>query len=256
MADITTRMRELAEAAADQARAPGAEAAVRRGRRRRRARAAGTAMVVVVLLAGAGWLSGPLRRVATPTVPAASRPAAPATTSPAVTSTTGPGVAGGRVDGIGWTIQRLRVDRGELCATFRIDVAGGERDNICMPLAPTVSAGTGAGFPTGRGRLKPQWVAVAPQVARVRLWYENPGRYSERSDRPATTTPGTKVVRGRVEAGTVESASRFPVRFAVMLIPADAGVTRLAAFDARGRLLCEGDPWAEEYCPRLSPASP
>jgi hypothetical protein len=259
MADIRGGMRELAEAAAGQARAPGAEAAVRRGRRRRRAHTAAAVLALVVLLAGAGWLSGPLRRVATPGVPAASpsaaMPAGPSTTRPAVASAARPGVAAGRVDGVGWTIQRLREDRGELCATFRVEVPGGQPDNICMPPAPAVTAGTGSGFDTRRGRLKAQWVAVDPQVARVRLWYDNPGRYSEFSDRPATTRPGTKVVHGRVEAATVGSGTRFPVRFAVLLVPADAGVTRLAAFDAQGRLRCDGDPWAPGYCPRLAPAA-
>jgi hypothetical protein len=253
MADIRTRMRELAEAAAGQARRPGAEAAVRRGRRRRRSRRAGAAaLLAVVLVAGAGWLAGPLRRVAAPTVPAASRPAVPPPPAP---STTGSGVAAGRVEGIGWTIQGEKLNRDkELCATLRLAVAGIERDQICWSPAPTVSLGTGSGFDTPRGRLKAQWAVVDQRVARLRLWYDNPGRYSEFSDRPATTTPGTKVVRGRVEATTVRSGSRRPVRFAMLLIPADAGVTRLAAFDATGRLLCDGDPWAEDYCRRLSPA--
>jgi hypothetical protein len=232
MADMRSSMRKLAEVAADEARAPGAQAAVRRGRRRRRSRIYGVAALVVVLVAGAGWLRGGPHRVTATTVPAASRPT----------------IVAGEASGIGWRIEHQELRRDELCVTLRLEVPGSERDRLCAPLGTIVSLGTGTGFDTSLGRLKPQVAVVDQRVARVRLWYDNPGRYSEFSDAPPTTTPGTRTAHARVEAVTVGSHSGPPVRFVVIVIPADAGVTRLEAFDVQGRVLCDGDPWAEEFC--------
>lgn len=230
MADIRTRMREVAEASRLEARAPGPDAAWRRGRRRRNARAAGGAVLLTACLVAAGAVAlGSLR-------PVVEDPATPPSTTAPSRSLPCPSgrLACGESQGIRWQVRLLERGSEKVLGQTIKDVLLGLRvghDEVgrLRPALPT-SGGyeTGRAFATPRGRMRAVWGLFTPGAGRP-----DPGRiakfrvrYGDASGRPI----------GAAEAVPIPVRA-LRARIWVAFVPAGAWLVGIDQFDAQGNPL-------------------
>jgi hypothetical protein len=237
MADIRSRMAEVAEAARWQADGAGADAAWRRGRRRQRTRVASGVLLAVGLVAAGGV---GLESVGNPTQPTVGGTVAvPSTASSrSLPCPKGP-VACGESQGIRWQITLL--ERGSdkvLGQTIkdmllglqvgRHEVGRHEVGRLRSPLPTSGNLDTGRAFATPQGRMRAVWGILTPgagrpdpgRIARFRV------RYGDASGRPT----------GAAEAVTIP-ARALRARIWVAFIPAAAWLVGIDQVDADGRPL-------------------
>jgi hypothetical protein len=230
MAEIRSRMAEVAEAARRQADASGADAAWRRGHRRRRTRVAsgGVLLAVALVAAGAVGLES-LRNPSQPTVGGTVAVPSP-TPSRSLPCPAGP-VACGESQGIRWQARLL--ERGSFKvlgqtikdALLGLRVGRQEVGRLRSPLPTSGNYDTGRMFDTPQGRMRAVWGILTPGAGRP-----DPGRivrfrvrYGDASGRPA----------GAAEAVTIPVGS-LRARIWVVFIPATAWLVGMDQFDAQG----------------------
>jgi hypothetical protein len=233
MADIRTRMREVAEASRLEARAPGPDAAWRRGRRRRNARAAGGAVLLTACLVAAGAVAlGSLR-------PVVEDPATPPSTTAPSRSLPCPSgrLACGESQGIRWEARLTERGSFEVLGETIRDVrigfrAAGQDIGWIRPALPTSGGNeTGRVFTTPTGRWRPVFGIFSPGVGRP-----DPGltarfgvRYGDAAGRPT----------GEADAVTIPVRA-LRAKLWVAFVPADAWLVGFDEFDAQGRLRSSG----------------
>jgi hypothetical protein len=234
MADIQSRMREVAEATRWDTSAPGADAAWRRGHRRQRARVAGVVLLTVGLVAAGAVGQALLRNPTRPTV--GGTVAVPSSTpSRSLPCPKGP-VACGESQGIRWQVRLL--GRGSLevlgqtikDALLGLRVGRQEVGRLQSPLPTSGNYAHGGAFATPQGRMRAVWGILTPGTSPGR---SDPGRIVRFSVRygDATGRP-----TGAAEAVTIPVRA-LRARIWVAFIPAGAWLVRIDPFDAQGNVL-------------------
>jgi hypothetical protein len=232
MADIQSRMREVAEATRWATSAPGADAAWRRGHRRQRTSvASGIVLAVALVAAGAVGLQS-LRNPTQPTV--GGTVAVPSSTpSRSLPCPKGP-VACGQSQGIRWQVRLLERGSDKVLGQTIKDVLLGLRvgrqevGRLRSPLPTSGNYDTGRAFATPQGRLRAVWGILTPGAGRP-----DPGRivtlsvrYGDANGRPT----------GAAQAVTIPVRA-LRARIWVAFIPATAWLVGMDQFDARGNPL-------------------
>ncbi len=239
---LQERLRHAAEQVAALATAPGADAAVRRGRRRNRHRTGAALLALAALTVGA--LGG--TRLATAV---AERPAATAPVGPAAVPFP-PVPVGPRARPLGepWSAVRIaQHDRHYRLAVYWVqDTIGSRRQRLCIAfqaadLPPSSSAGL---CTTGDPRVHP---SEDPQVVHGRIANLPPnastvdgvaGRVSSRVARVRVWLRRGQVLLPPVTVAVVDGGAAFPGRYFAMLAPKAARYHALDLLDTQGRLLC------------------
>jgi hypothetical protein len=233
MAEIRSRMAEVAEATRWQADAGGADAAWRRGHRRRRTRVASGVVLLTAAVVAAGAVG--LESLRNPTQPTVGGTVAVPSTTPSqsLPCPTGP-VACGESQGIRWQVRLL--ERGSdkvLGQTIKdvllgLRVGGQEVGRLRSPLPTSGGYDTARAFATPQGRMRAVWGILTPGAGRP-----DPGRivrfrvrYGDATGRPT----------GAAEAVTIPVRA-LRARIWVAFIPATAWLVGMDQFDAQGNPL-------------------
>jgi hypothetical protein len=233
MADIRSRMAEVAEATHRQADASGADAAWRRGHRQRRTKvASGVVSLTVALVAASTVGLGFWRSATQPTV--GGTPAVPTTVpSRSLSCPKGP-LACGESQGIRWQVRLLERGGDKVLgqtikdALLGLRVGHDEVGRLRSPLPTSGNYDTGRAFATPQGPMRAVWGILTPgagrpdpgQIVRFRI------RYGDATGRPT----------GAAEAVTIPVRS-LRARIWVAFIPAAAWLVEMDQFDAQGNPL-------------------
>jgi hypothetical protein len=234
MADIRSRMREVAEATRREASAPGAaDAAWRRGHRRQRAKVVGGVVSLTVALVAASTVGLGFWRSATqPTV--GGIPAVPTTVpSRSLPCPKGPLVCG-ESQGIRWQVRLVERGSDKVLGQTIKDVLLGLRvgrqevGRLRSPLPTSGNDEFGRPFDTPQGRMRAVLGILTPGAGRP-----DPGRASRFRIRygDATGRP-----TGAAEAVTIPVRT-LRARIWVAFIPATAWLVGTDQLDAQGNLL-------------------
>jgi hypothetical protein len=232
MADIQSRMREVAEATRWATSAPGADAAWRRGHRRRTIVASGVVLLTVGLVAAGAVGLALLRTPTQPTV-GGTVTAPSSTPSRSLPCPKGP-VACGESQGIRWQVRLLERGSDKVLgqtikdALLGLRVGRQEVGRLRSPLPTSGNYDTGRAFATPQGRMRAVWGILTPGAGRP-----DPGRigsfrvrYGDASGRPT----------GAAEAVTIPVRA-LRARIWVAFIPATAWLVGMGQFDAQGNPL-------------------
>jgi hypothetical protein len=232
MAELRSRMAEVAEASGRAASAPGADAAWRKGRRRQQTRVASGVLLAVVLVAAGAVGLGSVRNPTQPTV--GETITVPSTVaSRSLPCPQGP-LACGESQGIRWQVRLLERGSEKVLGQTIKDVLLGLRvghDEVgrLRPALPT-SGGyeTGRAFATPRGRMRAVWGLFTPGAGRP-----DPGRiatfrvrYGDASGRPIGAAKAVPIPVRALRA-----------RIWVAFVPAGAWLVGIDQFDAQGNPL-------------------
>jgi hypothetical protein len=231
MNDLQERLRRFADEGARQARPPGAEAALRRGRRRRRRQLGAAALALAALLAGGlgirGQLGplpvhplapGPTVTGAGPTVTGAGR--APVSLPRGFESIPGQEVARGERPGYRW---RLMAERTRQQGQWQITMVFQHDDNG----PPNADLGTlepvtlSLLMPSTRDPDPVAAGVVTQRAARVRLWLQRDG----------TQVPP-------VDAPAIDGGRDFPENFFVAFVPKRSLLRDVVLLDHGNRPIC------------------
>ena len=234
MTELEQRLRRFAQEGARQARPPGANAAIRRGRLRRR-RLVGAAALILAALLGAGLgVQDVLRPSSIQPVAPAPPPTLPPTrcvrgvcvgindplpSPPAFESVPGRVIAHGTQPGYRW---RLVIRRKKLTRNQREVVSIFQHDDVYSPGADLVTL-----EPVTLSLLTPskQYPVVSgivtDRAARVRLWLEHDGR-----------------VLAPVEVRMIDGGRGFPENFFVAFVPQGSVLRDVVLIDRRGQPIC------------------
>jgi hypothetical protein len=246
MNDLQERLRRFADEGARQARPPGAEAALRRGRRRQRRQLGAAALALAALLAGGLGIRGqrgplPVHPLAPgPTVTSAGPPvtgAGPPVTrvGPPVTGTgrapvslprefepiPGQVIAHGDRPGYRWRLvarrTRLPQDQWEVTLVFQRDDYGPPNADLVALEPVTLSLLT----PSIRDQDPVAAGVVTRRAARVRLWLHRGG----------TQLPP-------VDVPVIDGGRDFPEDFFLVFVPKGGLLRNLVLLDRAGRQVC------------------
>jgi len=239
--DLADRLRELAEGAAREVRAPGADLARRRGRRRRRLQVAGVALAAVVAV---GLVQqGRLADWSAPAPPVGPSPGGgDEVLWPDPSSLPLPGVPevghGSLPRGASWRLQAGRSDRADpdgtrdLVGNLIVAVQGQPKANAWRTFEEPVQLAVETSLidnETPGLSVRPVFGAVSPRAARVVVVPR----------RGSTVLPP-------VPARLLDGGSSLPARFWVAFLPSGGTpprtVHQVRSYDADGRELCRLDP--------------